>query len=538
MYIKHIRIDDFRNLKVIDFNLGQYTTTISGHNATGKSTLLALLGHCAELRVYKPIIKSQFRCEWNEIIKSSEKNDIRSPNIGNISFIDLDTDGTEMAVETLNYRTTWQMHRDKKRFRLLPVRTINGSKSSHKVTWPTLYLGLSRLYPVGESNEIKIEKKDLSTWSDELKKAYHSILHQDEALIQRFESISISETGRKKAVGLETNEYDAQCNSAGQDNLGQIILAILSFQYLKDKMGSSWIGGLLLIDELDATLHPSSQVKLYDYICKKARGIGIQVAFTTHSLSLIEAICMRTKNNVGDGFNGHELIYLTSANGPVIKLPNPSYESIHYDLTVTMRSSEQWRRITVYAEDDEARWFLDRLIPEFSNRIKCPLIKLGSSQLLLLMKHDYHHFKTHIILLDGDVSAQEIGHLTTSLGRNAIPNIVRLPGVVSPEQLLFDYYLGLDAYHPLLSDPELISDGITKRIVREALLSDGEIGEKTKREVYKEQFNKFLSLMEKIYPYWVADNKDIVEAFTIAFVSGFNSAAKYNGIPEIVRATT
>lgn len=62
------------------------------------------------------------------------------------------------ATGEIKYRTTWQD--EKTRFRIIPDR-INelGKKSAAKIGWTTLYLGLSRLYPVGEINKISNQKR-------------------------------------------------------------------------------------------------------------------------------------------------------------------------------------------------------------------------------------------------------------------------------------------------------------------------------------------------------------------------------------------
>ena len=51
----------------------------------------------------------------------------------------------------------------------------------------------------------------------------------------------------------------------------QIMYLLLSFIKLKteyDNIGEPWPGGILLIDELDATLHPAAQIRLIDLIYK------------------------------------------------------------------------------------------------------------------------------------------------------------------------------------------------------------------------------------------------------------------------------
>ncbi len=80
--------------------------------------------------------------------------------------------------------------------------------------------------------------------------------------VQAVTNYSIGETDKKSGIGISTDYYDYLTNSSGQDNLGQILLALLSFRKLKEEQGDSWNGGILLIDEIDATLHPAAQSKL------------------------------------------------------------------------------------------------------------------------------------------------------------------------------------------------------------------------------------------------------------------------------------
>ena len=47
-------------------------------------------------------------------------------------------------------------------------------------------------------------------------------------------------------------------------------MSILSFKRLK-KQREEWTGGLLLIDEIDATLHPAAQKRLIDLLVKEAK---------------------------------------------------------------------------------------------------------------------------------------------------------------------------------------------------------------------------------------------------------------------------
>ncbi|KAA8788083.1 ATP-binding protein, partial [Lactobacillus crispatus] len=81
---------------------------------------------------------------------------------------------------------------------------------------------------------------------------------------------------------------------------GQIIEAVLSFEMLKKQLGKSYIGGILAIDEIDATLHPAAQNRLIDWLLKKSKELKLQIVFTTHSLTLLEHLSHIQKNHSED----------------------------------------------------------------------------------------------------------------------------------------------------------------------------------------------------------------------------------------------
>lgn len=59
---------------------------------------------------------------------------------------------------------------------------------------------------------------------------------------------------------------------------------------LKEKYPDDYKGGILAIDELDATMYPASQKELLAVLRKYSSRLNLQVFFTTHSLSLLESV--------------------------------------------------------------------------------------------------------------------------------------------------------------------------------------------------------------------------------------------------------
>lgn len=91
---------------------------------------------------------------------------------------------------------------------------------------------------------------------------------------------------------------DSNTISAGEDHLFIIISAIVSLKYYFESIDSSNdVESIMLIDEFDATLHPSLQFKLLDIFREYSNGYKIQIIFTTHSLSSVE-YALKKKDNV------------------------------------------------------------------------------------------------------------------------------------------------------------------------------------------------------------------------------------------------
>ena len=103
----------------------------------------------------------------------------------------------------------------------------DGKKTEAKMQIPVIYLGLSRLFPIGEANADNIKANKIKFVDDEQKiwfiNKYTEILSIYDN-IGDVDNFSIGETDKKKGVGIETDKYDYLTNSSGQDNLGQILM--------------------------------------------------------------------------------------------------------------------------------------------------------------------------------------------------------------------------------------------------------------------------------------------------------------------------
>lgn len=521
--IHSIKINEFRGLNNTEIRLGKYITAISGKNGLGKSTILALVGNTCELKIKegKTLFGTQFRTEFSEIFKADREFDKSGSNKCEINFSSLNN--PERIKEKKICRVTWQ----KERFRIIPETKTEGEKNSRKKEWPSLYLGLSRLYPIGEADDdgikvkgIKIDESD----KEEFIKNYSEILNIKDDEIS-LDMIDINETKRKKGVGISTTNYSSITNSAGQDNVGQIILAVLSFSKLK-RENSGYKGGLLLIDELDATLHPVAQKKLLNFLIKKCKSLNLQVIFTTHSISLLKDICIKTIHNKDELVNNCEIAYLTKNNGSLKVYRNPKFNIIENDLFIKA-PGENIKKITVYTEDNEGRWLLENLLPnEYLLRVDLVKIKLACTELISLNNNDPKYFSNVLFVVDGDVQDKDINKSC----RN--DNIIKLPGKVRPEQVIYDFLMNLEEENPFWDNA--MSLGLNK----ESLEEHGPLSSDYKgkdRDRFKKWFLKNQLILEckNVVEIWINENKDEYDKFLNNFRQAFNLIADRNLYPTI-----
>ena len=87
----------------------------------------------------------------------------------------------------------------------------------------------------------------------------------------------------KDTLGPSNTYYDFNSISSGEDNLGHILIKLLAFKNNRIHTNGN-LNGILCIDEIEASMHPVAQEKLFDILYSFAKQYQIQIVFTTHSL--------------------------------------------------------------------------------------------------------------------------------------------------------------------------------------------------------------------------------------------------------------
>lgn len=525
MWIKQLTIHDYRAFQektTINFN--KNLTLISGLNGVGKSTILAVLTNVGELKDYKLLNGKAFRGEFGNVIMYDSNHDTTGEKV-KILFDDLPSNiGKYNVTKELKFRAAIQNsvkdRKKYKRYRLLPIENED-KKNVSKIIWPSYYMGLSRLVPLGEYSLTK-SQNNISDFQEEMLKIHMDILNEDLHNV-KFNNLDIG-TNYPKAT-ISSDKYGNAANSNGQDNLGQIIEAVFSFKKLKETY-PDYIGGILAIDELDASLHPAAQNNLIDWLIEISKELNLQIVVTTHSLSMLQHVCDIKKTKKKKNITVNYLIQ----QGNKIHIEQDQPFSFYKNTLKETYGQVPNKKINVFTEDRVASWFIKNAMQllSYDNKYLNFLdVNISWSHLLNLLNADYENFSNYIFILDGDIKECIPQYMKKCIPCNFNFNIdepeksdiLCLPCNQPIEKELFDYVNNLSEDDDLFEDPYLISNGVVNKKIIEKFNDETmeryPEDKKTKTEFCKhwfqdERHQKYMSIFLK---YWIKDNKEMVKKF-------------------------
>ncbi|HHY0535613.1 AAA family ATPase [Vibrio parahaemolyticus] len=437
MIINKVHIEKFRGFEDSEFTLGEYVTLIAGQNGTQKSTLLGMISQPftitdKEHPLYgeKPLSGDNFRSAFKDKFRMSPTFDVPKEHEWTLH---LHNEQTPFTLQSMRRSSTDP--------RIRFWRKGDRSAGSGYIQLPVIYLSLKRLIPLGEEKDSDVSISDditltptEHTWFSE---------HYQSIMINRNDSLSSVDyvtSPNKKTLAVSTSAYDWNTNSAGQDNIGKILLAILSFKRLKEKYGSDYEGGILAIDEIDATLYPGSQVKLLDAFVTICKDLKIQVIATTHSLQLLEK-ADKYKNSKAKKFN---TVYLKKQDNRILIDDQLDFERIVHNLNMSLGQADPSKpKLPIYTEDKECTHFAKAMLDTALKReLKFLDVSLGCGNYLQLVakKVPSFIFPNSIVILDGDTRPKLEG--------KQLKNFICLPGVLNPEGMVATFLHNLPESDP------------------------------------------------------------------------------------------
>ncbi|MDM8101257.1 ATP-dependent nuclease [Oceanobacillus oncorhynchi] len=472
--INSLFIEKFRKLYNLNFSVGNKVTVISGQNGVGKSNVLSLIASASGTTrqknsdanfqsdfdeyfyIYEEELDKKYSCNINyktaegyEFSKNLRlKNDTKSNRGIRVIPTTIATAG--------DTRTKVEIERE--------VKTKIDSGKEAKVPVPTKFLSLSRLYPIGED---EIESKVFSSRNKLIKNKvyekyrewYNTVLPNSilESL-NEFEELTKS-TANNNGYFMNAIDTKAKSQSIGQDSLRHIISTLVEFYLISDN--DSYSGGIFCIDEVDSSLHPSAQIRLFMLLEKVSEELNLQIFVSSHSLTILKEIIRKNKKNSTD----YQLVYLKGTKTPLVT-QFKSYKALKADLF--QETNVIMPKVKLYCEDKTTSVLFNLLLTvakELHIDFKFPEYEvvpvfLGCNQLKKLPDYD-SYFKSTSILLDGDARVkietkiedyyknpkQFSKGLTTEKVRE---NIIFLPGFLPPESFLYiiiEQYVSEDNKH-------------------------------------------------------------------------------------------
>lgn len=377
--VESLFITEFRKFHGEHIDFTKPITLIMGQNGTAKSTLLGMLAqpfsfgkeqdkdkidasaylgnyHGLKLYDYVDIAGNSYTYPCDKIFRLSKKHDtpdkryLYETKLRGLDFA-IDADSPLKSKKLL----TVKQPRDKKlRFVTGPAlqesESISHNAGEGNFPHPVIYLSLGRLLPLAEVKSCEISQGQGKL--DEAESKWYVNAYKDIfSVIDETPDSGLMETKEKKrSIVPLTETYDGESCSAGQDNIGRLLTALLSFRKLKNKLGERYRGGLLLIDEVDATLHPASQVKLMELLSRESCALSLQIVATTHSMYLAEICLGQLKKSVG-------IVQVKKSGSSLSIKSDAKIDDIKADLkniAIPPPKRKRQRKVSIVLEDGEA----------------------------------------------------------------------------------------------------------------------------------------------------------------------------------------
>lgn len=597
MRLKKVIFDNngFRGLRNLEIDISPRITVIAGHNGIGKSTILGIIANGSEFkgsRNQKTILNKNFRSDFSEIFFLDYQGDFeREPQASSAKLIyEADdviltknctvTAGHKRIVSKKNYKPFLKKvnpkdltEKQKKdlddrnqknpddsyfyvyRVRLIPrtkdIQSPEGKDNTNglmanaaKLEIPTLYLGMSRVYPIGEFADHSIIRKKTNIEdgiSDFIKKFFNDVIPYDSNEDGKLYSHSFSETNKQSLV--PELDHSSLTISLGQDSLSSIATAFASFKALKDVMQDTYPGGILIIDEIEAGLHPKAQLKLMSVVRNHARHLKLQVIVTSHSLTIIKDVLdnssqvMNNPNKLCDS-----VVYLMDTRIPRL-MEDPTYSKIKADMLLERTILEDTSdRIKVYFEDDEAKYFFEKLLEfkgissnsiDFGSKFETISLKVGCEVLIKLVQVD-NYFNKAVLIADNDVASKQSNRSIINRYRNLCclpcskdinansPSYLR-----NPEMLIYKFIekrlKDPQTYHAFWNNARMYTtDYISEHIINLSA------NQQQDRNCMKKWFNNNKNIFDELHvmQQWCEENNEAVDKFFTELSEAFDEAIR------------
>lgn len=533
--------NSWRKLSGLEIPIAPRMTVIAGHNGIGKSSILGFIANASgcfarNLGGEKTYFRKEFISKFEEQFRLSDA-DI-STNDNEKGYIVLEYKAGDIVVAKACNIGTTTLPSGELRYRVVP-RTRGksgeqlGVKPDGKIPMPTIFVSASRTWPIAESPKVELKNSSIDKEDADFIKSFHNQIIPGEV---------VDSDGCELDLGFSSShvvrsqqpayKYDATTISLGQGAISSIATAIVSFKRLKRKLGRKYVGGVLVIDEIEAGLHPRAQVQLAKILLREAKLLNLQVVVTTHSLVFIEQIYNVSKNKEAID----DIVYLMDTKKPCVRRLTLKEMQEEMLLSKTAFSRKRKEALMVYTEDSEALFFLRQIIKfgKIDEKVtgaivrKAPL-KIGCGQLIKLARNKTaaHFSKYSVCVLDGDQSNQDLEGLVNCIKLPTAAGLLR-----SPEQEVESFLVRAMGTTGGKEREALIKRNVSWDYMQK---ETSELSEKLRnvnkdekrRNIYKKWFGKISAAKRSdIIAAWVEVHLEEVKGFADKYLKALSAAKK------------
>ena len=198
--------------------------------------------------------------------------------------------------------------------------------------------------------------------------------------------------------------------------------------------GESWVmnllhtlhrlpkGSLLVVEEIEAGLHPQAQVRLAEVLVELCLSRQLQIICSTHSEPFLDALPRRARILLRKPGDNHEA------------LESPSTRFAVYEMAGQIQPE-----LTIYCEDLFAKLLIEEALPH-DDKVRCSVREVGDWATVI--RQGVSHIRSGyemraVCVLDGDCSATELEKRVASESgsrEELRPEWILLPGELAPEK--------------------------------------------------------------------------------------------------------
>ena len=399
---KSLILNSFRNFQKVEIQLGNKITLISGQNGVGKSNILSLIASGSGLS-QKAALGSNFQPEFNEFFNIDPSEDYDNYEL----YIEYTCEGKYALGKKLTFKDDTSTNRG---IRIIPRTTnyfsqikqgdaVNAAKNDYgvggaaRVGIPTIYLSLSRLYPLGENRE-KVKVKKIRSNNvlnrvdvrEKFKTWYNTVIPN---AIKDDKSVEVIEKKAcpRESMHMNINNTPTLSQSIGQDNVGNIISALVDIYLLSSK--PEYTGALLCIDEIDVSLHPDTQINMLNLLDYLSDEYNIQIVVSSHSLTLIKELLKKEHMNS----DSYRIAYIKNPMAPYVS-KQKSYDLLKADMFGNLNFMKP--KVRTYFEDKVGQILFGIFIDAYKD-IYAGIAKDPEGQILRNAPDNYKNLNSSIL---------------------------------------------------------------------------------------------------------------------------------------------